>query len=289
MQRLHERQDTQERQQERDSILSWLTPFDYATRQNDFISKRQAGTGQWLLDSAEFNRWLETDKQTIFCPGIQGAGKTFLTAIVVDKLTQICANQPTDTDQPIGIAYIYCNFRSQDEQKIGDLLASLLKQLAESLPSLPDVVRNLYNRHKNKRTQPSLEEIHKSLQLVIALYSRVFIVVDALDECQISDDCRSNFISNIFDLQATTGANIFATSRFIPEITERFNGRGGIQLEIRASDQDVQRYIDGHISQLPDFVLESSDLQNKIKTEITKAVDGMYVFFELLVTNAYIP
>jgi hypothetical protein len=37
----------------------------------------------------------------------------------------------------IGIAYIYCNFRRQDEQKIDDLLASLLKQLAESQPSLP--------------------------------------------------------------------------------------------------------------------------------------------------------
>ena len=70
-------------------------------------------------------------------------------------------------------------------------------------------------------------------------------------------------------------ANIFATSRFIPEITEKFEG--SISLEIRASDEDVRRYLDGHMSQLPAFVKRSPDLQEEIKTEIIKAVEGMYV------------
>ena len=145
VERLHERQETQQetrtQQQKSDTILSWTilgwsAPFDYAAQQHDFISRRQAGTGQWLLDSTEFKRWLETDNQTLFCPGIPGAGKTIITSIVVDKLTtQICA------DPKIGIAYIYCNYRRQDEQKIDDLLASLLKQLVERLPSLPDTVK----------------------------------------------------------------------------------------------------------------------------------------------------
>jgi hypothetical protein len=44
---LHEARDDQQRQ----IILDWLTPMDYAAQQQDFISRRQAGTGQWLLDS----------------------------------------------------------------------------------------------------------------------------------------------------------------------------------------------------------------------------------------------
>lgn len=48
-------------------------------------------------------------------------------------------------------------------------------------------------------------------------------------------------------------------------------------LEIRASDKDVQRYLDANMSQLPSFVLRSPDLQEGIKIEIVKAVDGMYV------------
>jgi hypothetical protein len=265
---LHERQDRRERHDEDQAILDWLTPIDYAAQQQDFISRRQAGTGQWLLDSKQFQTWLNTDKQTLFCPGIPGAGKTILTSIVVDYLYTKFRKDPN-----IGIVYLFCNFRRKDEQKTNDLLASLLKQLAERQLSLPGTVKELYDRHKTKRTRPSIEEISRSLQAVTILYSRVCIIVDALDECQVSDNCRPKFLSNIFGLQAKTGANLFATSRFIPEITEKFNE--GMRLEIRASNLDVQRYLDGHMSQLPTFILNKPKLQEEITTEIVKAVEGM--------------
>jgi hypothetical protein len=62
--------------QRRRAILEWITPIDYAAQQNDFIARRQPGTGQWLLDSAEFQEWLKDKERTLFCPGIPGAGKT---------------------------------------------------------------------------------------------------------------------------------------------------------------------------------------------------------------------
>src|SRR5947207_1123004 len=77
------------------SILNWVTLIDYAPQQSDFISRRQAGTGQWLLDSAEFQTWLNTDKQTLFCSGIPGSGKRILTSIVVEELTKRFSNEPT--------------------------------------------------------------------------------------------------------------------------------------------------------------------------------------------------
>ncbi|KAL5331136.1 hypothetical protein ACEPPN_000665 [Leptodophora sp. 'Broadleaf-Isolate-01'] len=83
----------------------------------------------------------------------------------------------------------------------------------------------------------------------------------------------------MFDLQTKTRANLFTTSRFIPDITERFNE--GLRLEIRASNQDVQRYLDGHLSQLPGCVLRSLDLQDEIKTNIIEAVDGMFLLAQL--------
>jgi predicted AAA+ superfamily ATPase len=73
----------------------------------------------------EFQKWLDTDRQMLFCLGIPGAGKTIFTSIIVEELTTRFSN-----DQTISIAYIYCSFKRQDEQKINDLLTSLLKQLA---------------------------------------------------------------------------------------------------------------------------------------------------------------
>jgi hypothetical protein len=53
-------------------------------------------------------------------------------------------------------------------------------------------------------------------------------------------------------------------------------------LEIRASEHDVRRYVDGHMLHLPSFVRRSPDLQEEIKAGIVKAVDGMYVSGQLL-------
>ena len=257
--------------QERRAILDWLTPIDYAHQQNDLINRRQKGTGQWLLDSVEYKAWLKTERQTLFCPGIPGAGKTILTSIVVRDLQERFRG-----DDTIGIAYIYCNFRRQDEQEVDRLFASLLKQLSQERPPIADIIKTLYGYHKDKRTRPSLHEILGVLQSVAATYSRVFIIVDALDECQISNGCRERFLSGLFNIQAKYGTNLLATSRRISSIEKGFEGT--TMLEIRASEVDVRKYLESHMFRLPAFVARSLELQ-EIKARIINAVDGMYVVY----------
>jgi len=255
---------------ERRAIIEWLTPIDYSTQQNDFISRQQEGTGQWLLHSKQFQDWLNEGERTLFCPGIPGAGKTIITSIVVEHL-----NAKFQNDTSIGIAYLYCDFKRREERKPADLLSSLLKQLVQEQSPVPESVKSLYERHKDKGSRPSLEEILKSLHSIATDYSRVFILVDALDECQISHAVCRKFLSEVFNLQNKTGTNIFATSRFILEIVKEFEG--SISLEIRARDEDVQRYLDAHMSELPLCVSRNRALQDIIQAEVIKAVDGMYV------------
>jgi hypothetical protein len=204
-----------------------------------------------------------------------GSGKTIITSIIVHHLHDKFRNDPD-----IGIAYLYCNFQQQNEQKLTDLFLSLLKQLVQEQPSIPLGVETLHNNHKDKGTRPSFEEISKALDSVIADYSKVFILVDALDECQDSDGGRKKFLTEMFNLQVKTKINLFATSRFILDIEKAFDG--SISLEIRAREDDVQRYLEGRMLQLPSFVSRNVGLQEEIKNAIMKAVDGMYASYNII-------
>jgi hypothetical protein len=248
-------------QQEHQAILDWLSPTDYATQQSDFVN-REPGTGKWLLESAEYLQWVARKEAMLFCPGIPGAGKTILTSIVVDHL-----RGKFGTDTSTGICYIYFNFRRKNEQRLDGILLSLVKQLSQRQPSLPQSVRNLYFRHKKTLTRPSTSDICQTLKSVVAGLSRVFVVVDALDECQVLDGCRSMFISELLDLRSWIGANILVTSRFIPEISERFCE--GTTKDIRAADNDISKYLDSNLAQLPGFVSNNTNLQSEIKENIS--------------------
>ena len=61
-------------QKDREAILQWLSPLNFAVQQCDLSSRRQAGTGDWFLDSPEFQEWIKKDGGTLVCQGIPGAG-----------------------------------------------------------------------------------------------------------------------------------------------------------------------------------------------------------------------
>jgi hypothetical protein len=254
--------------QEHQTIVDWITLVDYTPQQNDSIARRQEGTGQWFLDSAEFQEWLKTKRRTLFCPGIPGAGKTILTSVVIEDLYERFRSNPD-----VGISYIYFDYKEQHKQKVDDLLASLLRQLTQGRSSLTDPVRFLYERHKDRRTRPSYKEILSTLQSIAVMYSRVFIIIDALDEFEASDNCRSRFLKAIFDLQENSGANIFATSRSIPEIRAKFTDSTCI--EIRARNEDIRNYLVIRTTQSDSNLVR--DYCEEIKTRIIEAVDGMCV------------
>jgi hypothetical protein len=73
-------------------------------------------------------------------------------------------------------------------------------------------VKSLYDRHKAKRTRPSLEEISNALHSVVPDFSTIFIIIDALDECQVSNGGRTKFLTEILNLQAKAAVNLFTAA-----------------------------------------------------------------------------
>jgi hypothetical protein len=54
---------------ERRKILVWLSKRNFWTNQLDYFARAEEGTGQWLLDSPEFKKWIEGGKHFLWCCG----------------------------------------------------------------------------------------------------------------------------------------------------------------------------------------------------------------------------
>ncbi|CAH0054982.1 unnamed protein product [Clonostachys solani] len=270
----HRSQEEKELDKEWSAILEWLPTLAYSTQHRDIIDQRQPGTGQWILKSPNFKTWFEIQGQTLFCPGIPGAGKTVLAASVIEHLM----SQAPD-DSGIGVAYLYFSYQRQGEHNLSNIFGCLLNQLSASRPTPPESLQCLYKKHAKQRTQPCLAEILNALYSVSAEYSRVFVVIDAVDEYQISSGHQRQFVEKVIDYQKKCDINLFVTSRFIPEIVRSFEG--AMSLEIRATESDIQTYLENQMWQLPAFVQKSPDLQKDIVIEISRAVQGMFLLAHL--------
>jgi NACHT domain len=254
--------DTSRVQKHRE-LLEWLTPIDYSPQQHDIISRRHEDTAQWFLDSPEFKRWLQGSDKTLFCPGIPGAGKTMMAAIAIDYLCKMMIQHDN-----IGVAYLFCSYKTQNDQTALSLFAALLKQLVQNQLNLPDPVIRIYKDHSEKKSRPLFDEIFQVLQAICSNYTIVYIVIDALDEC--ANGTRVQLIDKLRELQAKTDVRLLFTSRFNIKIEEKF--QSDHRLEVRAGEEDVRRFLKGQMSRLPNH---TEQLKRTIEDKIAEAVDGM--------------
>jgi hypothetical protein len=174
-------------------------------------------------------------------------------------------------DANVVIMCIYCNYKDQGTQTVSNLVASLLKQMVQDCSVVSDNVKLFYNHHQDHGTRPTLEELTNALALEIRMYSKVFIVVDALDECPEGDGTRTNLLQSLRCLVGTV--SLLATSRDLSSIAQYFDGTK--RLNIYANDQDIRKYIEGRIASTPRRHLKA--LQETIVNEIIKNVQGMQV------------
>ena len=249
-----------------EAALNWVTRTNCSLKHAQISTNREKDTGNWVFDCAEIKAWLESQGSTLLCHGIQGAGKSTLISLIIDHLLQIHGDKVG-----VGVAYLYCELTSNEEQPHVALIASLLKQLSQQRPYLPINVRQLYERHRRCNSHPSPEDLIRELDVVIQLFDEVIIVIDAIDEC--ARKSAASLLRSLAALQVTRGIKLLVSS-------QNSEALAGIlphtKLEIRAQEVDICKYLQVH---LPEFVSRDSDLQERIKTAITSAADGMYVQF----------
>jgi DNA-binding transcriptional regulator YbjK len=75
-----------------------------------------------------------------------------------------------------GVVYVYCNYKAQEEQDVCTMLTAILKQLILGRLSAIEHIDRLHQKHADRGTKPSLDEIINALRDVLAHYPYVYVV-----------------------------------------------------------------------------------------------------------------
>ncbi|KAH7304498.1 hypothetical protein BKA65DRAFT_531311 [Rhexocercosporidium sp. MPI-PUGE-AT-0058] len=257
-----------------DELLAWISPLNFWTKQNDVFSRRHDRTGEWFLKHEKFEQWLRGVGRTLWCPGQAGAGKTVIASVVINHLEAMAK------EKNIAVVYTYCTYKEQTHTTI-NLVASLLKQLVQRrLPAVSSSILNLYQHHRDKKTRPPLTEYARFLAAELRHFSKVYVVIDALDECSEDGRTRELFLTEAQKLFPSIC--LLVTSRDL--LDTKFENAA--RLDINASDQDIERYLRSRIKvELARFIKTDdpdSTFSANVLTSITAKANGMQVLHSLL-------
>jgi len=182
-----------------------------------------------------------------------------------------------------GVACIYYEYKQHDIQTPTNLLTGLWRQLVQEVSDMPEGLADLYSKHARSSTKVTLDEVTRLLRLKVRRLSRVFFVVDALNEYPEDGRVQKTLIAQLANILSKENSNkarpllrVIITSRS-PEST--FPGANGI--EIRVSDEDIRRVVSARID---NGIFRSKSVQRRLNGE--RGNSNKRRIMDLIVQNA---
>ena len=159
-------------------------------------------------------------------------------SLVIDKLCDEAVEEdPT-------VACFYFDFAARREQSPVNMLGSLLRQLVSGQEEIPEAIVTDFRKEKRSIGGRGIRVpgILKMLQ-TIATTRRIFICVDALDECVPGD--RMLVLESLGQiLQGSPNTRLFMTGRpHVRSEVERELGGAATFILIRATEDGVVRFL----------------------------------------------
>src|SRR5207248_6145062 len=108
----------------------------------------------------------------------------------------------------------------------------------------------------------------------------VFVVVDALDECQENYGFRDHLLEALGSLDSQV--SLMLTSR--PHISVKYDFESAVPIEIRASDEDLRKYLEQRLARatrLVRYVRPDPELKTAIIETLLGNARGMFLLAQL--------
>ncbi|KAK0431470.1 hypothetical protein EV421DRAFT_2090121 [Armillaria borealis] len=258
------------------NVVNWLEPLNSRAKLREVRERRQLGTCEWLLSHPRFASWYSSGS-FLWMNGIPGNGKTLLASFVIDHLKERVTSDEI-------VLFAFADFQDARSTDVVVLLRTLLAQLLDHCkpedfvedPDFAELEKTVQRHHADR--PKFLQYLVELLGKASAPWKRVFVVIDALDECM--QGKRRESIAAIRDL-ASAGSNIsiLVTSRAEQDIVDVLSSVPTISLvnETWRVKDDIRRFIeekmnnsDLSLARLPEPV------RARISSTLLEKANGMF-------------
>ena len=125
--------------------------------------------------------------------------------------------------------------------------------------------------------QPSLDDLHNVLQMILGGFNCAYIILDALDECSERDKVLDWVQAIIVHKNKNLRLHLITTSRPEKDISDKFNSYHYVDVVKASENHDIEVYLDHQLQ--AGWQKWPPEIQNEIKSTLKKQADGMYVLF----------
>ncbi len=254
-------------------ISDWLSAPDPSINLATARKKRQQDTGNWLLHSPVFLDWTKTNCSFLWLHGKAGSGKTVLSSTAIHSLFE------APTTQPI-VLYYYFDFQERQKQLVQNFVRSVIVQLSNQHRPTVKIVEGLFNSHFRASTSPMLPELIDVIRRMMEKSPKIYLVVDALDECE----DRKSLLEFLVELRSwnQTNLHILATSRRETEIEDSLSASAThrISLEESVVDADILTYVSHQLQHDPKLSKWPKDIREEIRLALLEGASGMFRWVE---------
>ena len=192
-------------------------------------------------------------------------------SLVIDSLCDL------GKKENIVVAGLYCNFLSQQEQTIANVIGAILKQLVVK-GGIPNYLREAFQEGKTEFGGRGLRlaDLMKILRTAIASLPRVFICIDALDE--FLPKCLPELLESLRDIvRESPNTRIFLTGRpHVREDIQRYFTKV-VVIPISPNTDDIRNYLEMRLDRDLEPEAMNDDLRADIVRVILEKISDMYL------------
>ena len=179
----------------------------------------------------------------------------------------------------VGIACFYCDHLHQREHVATSMIGGLLKQLLRASQDIPKEVYEAFQKSIDQLNGRGLRlpELIRLFQAVLPSFDRIFMCIDALDECLVKH--RIELLRSLCTImQNSNGLRLFLTGRpYIPEEAKKYLEIPVVVLNVQPRQEDITRYLAQKLDDDYDPDVMDDELRAEIMTTIPRAFSQTWV------------